>query len=83
MTRSDGPTKVGWLLQDLCVELGHCSAAREPERFEQLVPLGADTFADAVLAAEGINPEYEKQLRNEVRQFVAARFARWDPAGAA
>ena len=82
MALSADSTQVYWLLGDLCVQLGHCSAAREQERFEQLVSSGPDAFADAVLIAEGINPEYEKHLRREVRDFVAARFARWQ-AGAA
>ena len=77
MDFSVAPSQVGWLLTDICVHLGHCSAAREQERFEQLVSLGPAALADAVLVAAGINPEHEKQLRREVHEFVAARFARW------
>ena len=82
MTFSADSSQVAWLLNDLCVQLGHCSAGREQERFEQLVSLGPDAFADAVLIAEGINPEYEKQLRREAHDFVAARFALWQKGAA-
>ena len=74
--------RVGWLLQDLCTQLGHCSAAREPSRFEEMVASGPAAFADAILAAEGINPEYEPAMRRDVQSFVAERFARWDAEGA-
>jgi hypothetical protein len=47
------------------------------------VPLGPDQFADAVLDAEGLNPDHEKQVRRHVRELVAARFARWKETGAA
>jgi hypothetical protein len=71
------PKEVAWLLQDLCTQLGYSMATREPERFIELVPQGPDSFADAVLRAEGLDPTLEKRLRRDVRQFVAARFERW------
>ena len=83
MPDADQSTRVSWLLDDLCVKLGCCSAAREQARFEGLVDSGPEVFADAVLVAEGLNPDTDKQSRREVLEFVAARFARWNPAGAA
>ena len=52
-------------------------AIRDPARFEALVEHGPEVFADVVLAAEGILPEEEKQMRREMRTFVASRFAQW------
>ena len=76
MTGPD-PTEVAWLLQDLCTQLGYSMAARQPERFIELVSKGPDSFADAVLLAEGLDPALEKRLHRDTRQFVAARFERW------
>jgi len=76
-------SQVAWLLQDVCVKVGFCSAARDLEHFEQLVSQGPDAFADAILVKEGMNPEYEKRWRRELRAFVAARFAHWGETGAA
>ncbi|HEX9819746.1 MAG TPA: hypothetical protein VGD07_09060 [Methylomirabilota bacterium] len=75
------PNAVAWLLQDLCTQLGYSMAARQPERFIELVSKGADSFADAVLLAEGLDPTLEKRLRRDIRQFVAARFERWAAGG--
>jgi len=66
------------LLEDLCEKLGLCMAARDLPRFEKLVEHGPEVFADAVLVAEGIRPDEEKQLRREIRAFVAARFTHWE-----
>ncbi len=79
----DLSSEVGWLLTDLCEKLGFSMAIRDPDRFQELVPLGPDQFADAVLDAEGLNPDHEKQVRRHVRELVAARFARWKETGAA
>jgi hypothetical protein len=75
--------EVSWLLQDLCTQLGYSMATREPERFIELVPQGPDSFADAVLLAEGLDPKLEKRLRRDTRKFVAARFERWAAGGGA
>jgi len=55
------PTEVAWLLHDLCTQLGYSMAARQPERFIELVSKGPDSFADAVLVAEGLDPALEKR----------------------
>ena len=82
MTLQVASKRVAWLLKDLCVQLGYCTAARDEERFAQLVPRGADAFADAVLVTEGLDPELEKGARRDVRALVAARFAQWTGEGA-
>jgi hypothetical protein len=73
--RRPNPKQINWLLVDLCEKRGFSMALRDRARFEALVEEGPDLFADAVLAAEGIRLEEEKQMRREIRAFVAARFA--------
>ena len=75
--------KAGRLLAELCSGLGFCSASRNPERIMALLPQGIDAVTDAVLLAEGITPEYEKQKRRMVRECVAKHFAIWDASDAA
>jgi len=75
------PKEVTRLLQDLCTQLGYSLAMRQPERFIELVPKGPDSFAEAVLLAEGLDPTVEKRLRRDIRQFVAVRFDRWAARG--
>jgi hypothetical protein len=60
-------TRVYWLLEDLCTQMGFSLAARQPERFEKLVSAGVDAFTDAVLVTEGLSLEEHKRLRSEVR----------------
>jgi len=71
------PKEVDWLLRDLCTRLGFSMAVRDAERFIGLVHQGPDSFADAVLLAEGLDPVLEKRLWRDVRDFVATRFERW------
>ena len=68
---------VSWLLHDLRSKLGYCTATRNPERFMPLVAEGPESFADAVLVAEGLDPALEKRLRRGLRDFVAERFELW------
>ena len=53
-------------------------AIRDNERFQAVAVQGPDAFTDAVLAAEGITPELNKQLRRGLNKLVAARFAQWE-----
>jgi hypothetical protein len=64
-------TKVQWLLDDLCANLGLSFPARERERFERIGLHDVDAFTAAVLAAEGLDPQDDKALRDEVRELVA------------
>jgi hypothetical protein len=77
MKEQTADERLAWLLRDLCTQLGYSMAVRDPARFRRLVALGAEVFADAVLVAEGLDPELDKQLRRSVREFVSERFARW------
>ena len=74
------PKDIEWLLKDLCTKLGFSMAVRDPDRFIALAQQGPHIFADAVLLAEGLDPNdptLEKRLRRGVHEFVAARFERW------
>jgi hypothetical protein len=74
------PKDVEWLLHDLCTKLGFSMAVRDPERFVALAHQGPQVFADAVLLAEGLDPNdpaLDKRLRGGVHEFVAARFEHW------
>ena len=71
-------TDVHWLLIDLCSNGGYCDASRHPERFVPLVAEGPETFADAVLVVEGLDPEtMDKRQRRGVVSFVTERFELW------
>ena len=77
MKEQTADERLAWLLRDLCTRMGYSMAVRDPAKFKPLVALGAEVFADAVLVAEGLNPEHEKHLRRAVREFVSERFAGW------
>ena len=74
------PQEIERLLQDLCTSLGFSMAVRDPDGFIALAHQGPHIFADAVLRAEGLDPNdppLEKRLRRGVHEFVAARFEHW------
>lgn len=75
------PKQVSWLLVDLCEKVGFSMAIRDEERFQKVALQGPDAFTDAVLAAEGLTPNEEKQMRRALNVFVSARFAQWDAEG--
>ena len=80
MDTQSNSEKVHLLLSDLCTQLGFSRAMQEPQKFERLVSAGVDPFTDAVLKTEGSAPGRQKQLRRDVRAFVADRFERWGGA---
>jgi hypothetical protein len=70
------PKDIEWLLEDLCTQFGFSMAGRDPDRFIALAHQGPDVFADAVLLAEGLDPNdlaLDKRLRRGVHEFVVAR----------
>jgi hypothetical protein len=71
-------TDVHWLLIDLCEKSGYSMAVRNPESFVPLVAKGPELFADAVLVAEGLDPQtMDKHQRRGVVRIVAERFELW------
>jgi len=80
MSSAVGSKDVAWLLHDLTVQLGFSMAARTPGLFEGLVRLGPAAFTDAVLSAEGLDSELEKEQRKIVLESVRRRFELWSAA---
>jgi hypothetical protein len=70
---SDGnTTEVGRLLAELCAKLGFCLPPEEQARLEDSPPPGVDALTDAVLLAEGFDPQLvDEELRQQVRDLVA------------
>jgi hypothetical protein len=66
-------SELPWLLDELCIELGFCLPAAEYETLMNSPPRDVDAFTDAVLAAEGLDPSLNKQLRRAVRSKIERR----------
>jgi hypothetical protein len=70
------PVQVEALLYELCVVLGFCLPPDEQARLREFPPTDVDTFTDAVIRAEGLDPRVDipRQLRGDVRARVAEHF---------
>ena len=61
------------LLNDVCVRLGCCGGSRDGSRVHvtdylpEAGAVSAEQFAVWVLQAEGLNPQYEQDLRRAIR----------------
>jgi hypothetical protein len=66
-------SELPWLLDELCIELGYCLPPAAYEALMNDPPRDVDAFADAVLAAEGLDPSLNKQLRRAVRSKIERR----------
>ena len=67
--------QAGQLLDSLCVKLGFCL---EPEPYTSLCmnpPSNPESFADAVMEAEGLSSA-PKRLRPQVLEYAVAAFER-------
>lgn len=62
------------LLGDLCVVYGFCIPPEDNERISSQEYLEAEEFADEVLRAEGMVPEYEKKWRKLIREQFINKF---------
>jgi hypothetical protein len=72
MSSHDKTTDVGRLLSELCVKLGFSLPPDEQPRLLNSPPPGVDALTDAVLLAEGIDPQLtDEDLRRQVRECVA------------
>jgi hypothetical protein len=60
-------------LDELCVDLGFCLPPAEQLRLREAPPVEVEAFADAVFAAEAMDPPLHKQLRRLVRAKIADR----------
>lgn len=63
-----------FLLSDLCVEWGFCIPPVYAVKIAQSKELDGDEFAKAVLIAEGMNLEYEKQWYRRIRSRFETKF---------
>jgi hypothetical protein len=61
------------LLATLCEELGICLPPEEQVRIAAMSPLTVEAFADAVLQAEGLDPN-DQSLRRQILARVAKAF---------
>lgn len=66
------------LLHDLCEKLGFCLPPVDRLRLAQHPPADVHAFTDAVLRAEGLDPDRpdSRRLYRDVRDVVAAAFER-------
>jgi len=65
------------LLNQLCIKNGFCLPSDELRRLSADPPQEVDAFANAVILAEGLNPEMlSKQTYRAVRETISAAFAR-------
>ncbi len=62
------------LLGRLCVELGFCLPPSEHDRIASKGYWNAEDFAKEVIAAEGLNPEYEVKWLREIRNRFIQHF---------
>ena len=72
------PEQIGYLLGELCSQLGFCSIP--PDEYDRLLeepPDDVDDFTDQVFEAEGIDPSDSqyRHLREQVRDLVSRTFA--------
>ena len=70
-------SELPWLLDELCTELGFCLRPEQRAALEASPPRNADAFAEAVFAAEGIDPSNSKRLYAQVRDKVQRRVGQW------
>ncbi|MFF9488379.1 hypothetical protein [Streptomyces sp. NPDC014676] len=73
MTPRDPEDGIRELLHELCVDLGFCLPPHEQQRLREAPPADADSFADAVFAAEGMNPGHHTRLWHQVRERIDRR----------
>jgi hypothetical protein len=66
------PTKIQWLLDDLCSRLGLCLPPDERARIEQGPPRDIEALTDAIFAAERMDPhdKSNRDLRHQVRELI-------------
>jgi len=62
------------LLGDLCTKWGFCNQLDGDDLIASHKELTPDTFADAVLEAEGMKPEYELEWRRKIQSKFVERY---------
>jgi hypothetical protein len=80
--RDESGVEVQRLLDDLCIKLGFCLPPNEQHRLRVSPPPDADSFADTVFEAEGMDPRLYKQLRRQVRDTIDQHMRGWPSTSA-
>ncbi len=62
------------LLDELCQDWGFCNALTGDQLVTGAKEVSADHFAEAVLTAEGMNPEYQLEWRRRIRTRFIDRY---------
>lgn len=62
------------LLDDLCREWGFCTRLNGRQLIAETGSIDAETFAQAVLVAEGLNPEYEVRWMRNMKRVFSERY---------
>lgn len=70
------PREIEWLLEDLCVKRGFCLPRSAQEELINSPPPTPEAFAIAVVRAEGLDPQIDKQLYRGVLETVQKAFQR-------
>ena len=74
-------TKVEYILQELCTVGGYCLPQKRRAWLQSKPPTDIDTFADAVMRAEGLDPDSHKRLREGVLAIIAKHWKDEDVEG--
>jgi hypothetical protein len=69
-------SEIGWLLDELCVELGFCLPPKEMQRMISSQSCEADQFTQEVFRAENMNPNEHRHLMRQVRRKFTDRFGK-------
>lgn len=77
MSADEEQVRVQILLDELCVKLGFCLSPGVQRALRDSAPSDVDSFTDAVLEAEGVDPRLNKQLRRTVRDTIEWHMRRW------
>ena len=66
--------EINYLLYDLCVKWGFCIPPKNAEEISHKAQFSAIEFANEVISAEGMNPEYEQQWVKKISERFRERF---------
>lgn len=62
------------LLAELCTQWGFCNRLSPQDLLDEQHTITASEFADALLSAEGMNPEHEPKWRRRIRALFTERY---------
>jgi len=70
---------VKYLFDDLCAEQGFCLSPKMNSRLAKFPPKTSEKFADAIIRAEGLNPQtIENSLYTKVLSKVEKTFYKYE-----